>query len=72
MISFQLTVDGLSQSGQSVLLLVEEAPRPEIEPAPTLHLLTGVLIVTEKQLKLKIAILWNVQVNICWKIRLTI
>ena len=41
MFSFQLMVDGVSRSGQSALLVVEEDPRTGPERALILNLLTG-------------------------------
>ena len=46
----QLTVNGVSQSGQSALLNVEEEPRLGPEPATTLLQPLGALIVMEKAL----------------------
>ena len=72
MFSFQLMVDGVSRSGQSALLLVEEEPRPGPERALILHLLTGDQIVREKALRPRNAILDPVQVNSCWTLQITI
>ena len=72
MFSFQLTVDGVSRSGQSALLLVEEEPRPGPERALTLHLLTGDQSVREKTLRPRIAMPDPVQVNSFWTLHITI
>ena len=54
---YQLTVDGLIlRIGQNVLLLVEEEPKQEPEPALTLLLLSMELIASGKERKLKTAI----------------
>ena len=63
-------VDGVSRSGQSALLLVEEEPRPGPERALILHLLTGDQIVREKAVRHRIAILYPVQVNSCWTLHI--
>ena len=65
-------VDGVSRSGQSALLLAEEAPRPGPERALILHQLTGDQIVREKAVRPRIAILYPVQVNSCWTLHITI
>ena len=52
----------MSQSGQSALKLVEEERRIGPELATTLHLLTVEMTVRKKALKLRTAILRNVQV----------
>ena len=63
MFSYQLTVDGVSRSGRSALLLVEAEPRPGPERALILNLLTGDQIVREKALRPRIALTLPVQVN---------
>ena len=57
-------VDGVSQSGQSALKLVEEERRIGPELAPTLYQLTVEMTVREKALKLRTAILRTVQVTL--------
>ena len=52
-----------SVNGHSAWLNVEEEPRQGPEPAATLLLHMGVLIVREKALSLRIALIVPVQVN---------
>ena len=63
-------MNGVSQSGQSARLNVEEEPRPGPEPAPTLLQPTGALIVLDKALRPRIAPVVPVQVNPCWTVQL--
>ena len=63
MFQLLLTVNGPNlENGQSALLLVEEVSERRPEPALTPPLLTVELIVKDKALRLRIAILMNVQV----------
>ena len=60
--NLQLTEDGASQVGQCALLLVGEEPRPGPEPVTTPNQLMGDWIVRDKAMRIKTAILKNVQV----------
>ena len=63
MLQMQLTADGPnSVNGQNALLLVEEEPRPDTEPAQILTLLTVELTVRDKEWRIKIAIPSSVRV----------
>ena len=61
-----------TMTGQSALLNVEEEPRLGLEPATTLLQPTGALIVLDKALNLRIALIVPVQVNSFWTFQLVI